>query len=382
MSSSYNTIRLLIFAMATLQLLEIAGVATCQVLPSQANEGLAAGSRALKQGDSKAAIKAFQEAVDLAPNFAPAYMNLGLAYYDGKDYPLAIKSLSRAAELDRTLEPAALFLGISYFQVGAPDYSVRPLRDALALRPEDPEVHRWLGRALLATGNYKQAALHLQKATEYFPNETLLQFSLGQAHMLLAQQIFDDLYKGNPRSPLMYFFLGKTFMDQDKLDVALPEFETALKLDPTFPGANEALADIYKKKGELNRSEDSLKKELVVNPYNHVATCKLGSLLSQLNRVDEAIPRLQNIVLLNPKLFCGQFELGHALLRKQKIAEAIQHLEAATSIDRNYGPAYFLLGQAYAKLGENDKSQSAFKLSRALQESKLQQVRDNLGAAQ
>jgi tetratricopeptide (TPR) repeat protein len=375
-------VRLLILLIVTFQVLRVAGIDKSQVLSLRAKESLAAGDRALKQGDNKAAIKAFQEAIDLQPSFAPAYMNLGLAYYQDKDYIQSIKTLKRAVELDHKQEPASLFLGISYFQVGALDDSVKSLDAALALKPADPEVHRWLGRALLATGNYRQAILHLSEAVRLFPEEASLQYSLGQAHMQLAQQIFENLYKKDPNTPLMHFFLGKTFMDQEKPDRAIVEFETVLKLDRTFPGANEALSDISRKSGKLGQAEDQLRKELAVNPYNHRATCKLGSVLTQLNKADEAVPLLQDMVLLDPKLFCGQFELGHALFVQKKFTEAIRHLEMATNMDTKYAPTYYLLGRAYAKIGALDKSQAAFKLVRALQDKNMQQIRDNLGASE
>ena len=109
-------------------LLILALVLSCLVAPNLAAQGhpltpgareeFAAGTNALKRGDSAAALKAFTKVLELNSSFAPAYLNLGLVYHSGKEYDKAIESFSKALDLDNNLGAAALFLGIDYCQTG------------------------------------------------------------------------------------------------------------------------------------------------------------------------------------------------------------------------------------------------------------------------
>jgi predicted Zn-dependent protease len=113
-------------------------------------------------------------------------------------------------------------------------------------------------------------------------------------------------------------------------------------------------------RSKLDLAELELRKELEVDPYSHPAACKLGAVLTQTERADQAIALLGGPARSNPPVFCLRFEPGKALLREGSAGKAVEHLEAAASIDPANPSAHFLLGQAYAKLGQRDKSQAAF----------------------
>lgn len=166
---------ILALGLGTLLIFEAAAASQRSELSQQAKQNFTAGNDALKRGNYRAAVRAFQEATELAKDFAPARLNLGLAYYGQKDYENAITSFRKALELDAKSPGASLLLGISYFQIDAPEKAIKPLQDALALKGQDPEVHRWLGMALLSASKYKQAVPHLEKAVEAFPDDASIQ---------------------------------------------------------------------------------------------------------------------------------------------------------------------------------------------------------------
>jgi len=48
----------------------------------------------------KNAIQEFEKTIELLPNFAEGYKNLGLMYHSNEDYEQAISSLEKALELE------------------------------------------------------------------------------------------------------------------------------------------------------------------------------------------------------------------------------------------------------------------------------------------
>ena len=70
----------------------------------------------------------------------------------------------------------------------------------------------------------------------------------------------------NPLLTHSHYNLGAFLMQQGHYDQALPELQTTLNLDPHFPSAEEALADVY---GALGRDSEAIihwRKALVQQP--------------------------------------------------------------------------------------------------------------------
>ena len=64
------------------------------------------------------AVKNYQKAVDIDPNYGGAFHGLGVAYYQSGNYAQAIASLEKARALDPSLEEAYYFLGSAYLKNG------------------------------------------------------------------------------------------------------------------------------------------------------------------------------------------------------------------------------------------------------------------------
>src|SRR3989442_7105934 len=108
-----------------------------------AQESFLAGTSALKRGDLNAAVSAFRRVLELENDFAPGYLNLGLAYHSQKEYEKSIAAFQRTLELDSQMWAADLFLGVDYFEIGLPEKAVKPLEKVLALKAGDPDAHAW-----------------------------------------------------------------------------------------------------------------------------------------------------------------------------------------------------------------------------------------------
>lgn len=365
--------------------LTLAGAGLCQAGESQrqlspvGEEAFRRGTAALRTGDYTAAAAAFQEVVKIDQGFAPAYLNLGLAYHSAKDYEKAIRSFSRALELDSRLASAALFLGIDYCFVNSPEKGIKFLQQALTLPGSNPqEVSLWLGKAYLAVGQYQNAVPYLEKAAQAYPDDLTVTYSLGQAHLLRSQQVLEELYKKAPRSYMTQFLLGQSYQAIEKYDAAITWYRSALKLNPSLVGAHEALGEIAVRQRKPEEAEKELREELQLNAYNARVRYKLGRLLNQMGKMEEARSELQQAVQLQPSLIQARCELAKIQLRMGQPEEAVKNLEAALATDSQYAPTYLLLGQAFGKLGQEEKAQTMIQRGRAIQERNLEQVRENL----
>lgn len=111
-----------------------------------------------------AAIEDYQKALAIQNNFAPLHRDIGLLYFETKDYEASITHLSKAAELG--LKDAQLFnfLGISYSRVGAGEKAIENYREALAINPNLAEAHLNLGRAYQTLGQRSEGQIEYETA--------------------------------------------------------------------------------------------------------------------------------------------------------------------------------------------------------------------------
>src|ERR1700722_20168426 len=83
-----------------------------------AMQHLQSGLEARKQHQVEVEITEFREAARLDPGSADAFLNLGAAYMEERDYGKAITPLKRALELSPDLLPAHQFLGYALLAQG------------------------------------------------------------------------------------------------------------------------------------------------------------------------------------------------------------------------------------------------------------------------
>jgi cytochrome c-type biogenesis protein CcmH/NrfG len=71
--------------------------------------------------DSTAVVSLLENAIQLDPQMAVAFLELGIVHADEQDFPAAIRSYQRAIEIDPTLEQAHYRLAQAYRQSNQPE---------------------------------------------------------------------------------------------------------------------------------------------------------------------------------------------------------------------------------------------------------------------
>jgi Flp pilus assembly protein TadD len=117
-----------------------------------------------KAGNPDSARTAYEKALSIQPNFAPAQRDLGLLYFERRDYAQAAPHMLRASQLG--LKDAKLFnfLGICYDRTGRVPQAIVSYHDALQLDDNLAEAHLNLGFAYEKLNRKSLAAREYQRA--------------------------------------------------------------------------------------------------------------------------------------------------------------------------------------------------------------------------
>jgi serine/threonine protein kinase/tetratricopeptide (TPR) repeat protein len=137
------------------------------------------------------AIALFERATELDPNYAAAWASLGGAlqlkgmFLSINDFLMrAIEVLRKAIAIQPMLAEAHAWLGMSQLNLGRVEEAIASLREAVALEPDNGQVHQALARALwMGLGHVDEAIEHLRRAIALNPEAgySYLQLSYLQA---------------------------------------------------------------------------------------------------------------------------------------------------------------------------------------------------------
>lgn len=133
------------------------------------------GTAYLDKKEWDMAIEQFKQVTEDLLYITPQYplSNLGLAYYHKGDYNTAVKYYQDALELEPNFINALLGLGRTYVAMGKGSEAVAALETGVKHYPQIAQVHFALGEAYTLSRNYKKALDAYQKVAELAPGTAL-----------------------------------------------------------------------------------------------------------------------------------------------------------------------------------------------------------------
>ena len=229
-----------------------------------------------QNGDDEKAIAEFREAVRIQPGYADAHANLGAALLFS-DVEEAIKELEKAVSLDPTLVTAQVNLGEAYGRSPShgPAKQVEQLHKVIALAPDFARAHLALGKSLLQDGKVNDAVNELQEATRLDPRS-------GEAHYQLGLALARS---GKQQEATAEVQRGRELSaaDERNQNVNLDMSEGRLALE----------------KGELQEAEAKFRHAIRLEPNSPGAPHYLGIVLEAKGDTKGAIAAYQKAVELN-----------------------------------------------------------------------------------
>lgn len=247
----------------------------------------------------KDAIEYYKKAIEVNPNFAPAYAGLGEVYSYMGYYKLEVRE--------------------DYEE----DYnnSYKNMVKALKLGADTKECQRALALTYLHLRRLKEAEATARRVIEQYPND-------AESYYILWAATGRD-----PDSPLI---------------------RKALELDPKLVVAHIGLGSAYFfNKGNYKKATEHYKMamELAESPELHNY---LGTSLRTEGYLGQALSHYQKAIELDPNYAVGYMNLGITLFYMNKYKESIENLKKSLSLNPNYPDTYYHLARVYEKT-KNDR---------------------------
>lgn len=318
-----------------------------QTVTPELKQHVEAGLKARAAGDADGAIREFRRVVELAPELPAAYVNLGAAYLDKKDYSGAIPPLRKALELNANLPGAEAMLGSALLAQGYAAEAVPHLEKA--------QANDLLGVALLEAGRPREGMVRLEAAAEKRPEDPDLLYYLGLAHSELAKELFERLRTRYPESARTQQMLGDELAAMGNHDAALKHLRAAVAARPDLHGVHFAIGELLVSLGDYEGAEKEFRAETQLAPGSAAAAYRLGSVLLNRGQMGEALTELQRANTLQPDMPETMLDLGKALLTTgdsagaEKLFRRVIELEPDSKLSET---SHYQLAQIYRKSGK------------------------------
>jgi len=241
-------------------------------------------------------VAALRDTVTIAPEYAPAWFDLGVVSYNKADYPGAEKSYKEAIRIDPDYYQAHANLASTYRQMERFAEANAEYKLAEVGIKDNPDLYLEWGYCLGKTNEWDKAVARLDQAHKLSP-AAVDNSNLGWAYYNSAQ--VDKQNKKDAEATA-------------KLQKGRDSLQTAVQQDPKLDAAYLNLGSTDNSLGDYQAAVAALNTALSLRSDWVIAINQLGLGYRGLNNLSAAIQQFNRVVTLDGNNVAGLFNLGSA----------------------------------------------------------------------
>jgi len=157
-----------------------------------------------------------------------------------------------------------------------------------------------------------------------------------------------------------YNNLGEAYDKIGKYDLAIEEFEAALRLNPNYFFALSNLGNIYGKKKEYGQAISYTKQALRQKPDYAPGHYNLAKALHMTGNPGKAMSSYRLAIKYNPYFEEAFFNLGFLAMERKQFKEAIDNFKSFLNMQPRHPKAYFGLATSYAMMGKQEEAKQHY----------------------
>ncbi len=289
---------------------------------------IADGNRAEEAGDLLKACECYRRAVEIAPQYAPAHLNLGIGLEAIGSIELARKSYEAALGIDPANVYANYNLGRHLFSLNELGPAEPLLRRALNGNPDFVDARVVLSRLLENKGNLSGAASELEHALRVRPD--YFGALRNYADLLLKLRRPDDAASAlcravaaQPRDFDANYTLASLLVELGKPAEAEPFFQQALRSNTTSLDVRASLVNLHLSQGNLEKAASEAQAALKLRPDWLDLLFDYGLILKRMARQTQAEAVFRRAIEIDPTYVRAYQMLGAVLVSQGRIQDAL-----------------------------------------------------------
>ncbi|MCH8827942.1 MAG: tetratricopeptide repeat protein [Planctomycetes bacterium] len=311
------------------------------------------------------ALVCFQEAVQLAPEFAGAHFNLAMTLQEDGETQAAADEYEEALANDPRFAAAFVRLGCLQVSEGHTREGLAHLECAVRIAPQDVAVLFPRAKALFAAGDSAQAEESLKRVLRFDPRhdgarEALRQMTASRDDSLPnAERALHAAQSGLQRRPddvIALIDFATKAERAGRFDILTQTCQRILELVPEHNEAHRILGRHWAEIGESGKAVDHLQRTADSFPHDLDVHLRLSNALQDLDRIDAAVGCLRGFVQREPHAAIGWYNLGKLLQDQDEFAQAAECYQRTLAGDADFRDAAYNLGIVCRSQGRGEES--------------------------
>ncbi len=333
----------------------------------------------------------------------------GIEFMATGDFQAAERHLHAAVETVGRSSELATYLASLYATTDRYPSCVRETEKAVALDPDDPQMHRRLAMAQWRDGNRAGSYMTIEGALRMFGDDSTLHMQLGLFHAAegrypQARVSLQEAIQADRVNAAAHYNLALAAAAEGDVTAALRSFQRAYELSPAdlifahhlslaakaaqqeghavslrLPDAAQATGgsemqqlaacvcnepefiEAFLELGETDADQmifgllaEVLECALAEHPAYADLNYQLSRVLLRLGRIDEAIDRANRAVAINPNYVNAIVHLGRLYALKGNCHEAAGNLQRGISLGGDWADVHFLAGKMLQKTNKSE----------------------------
>lgn len=304
----------------------------------------------------------FRSAAESDPSSAAAHWGLARAHENLGQFSDTLEDLRKAVELDDTNLAAKAKLG-NYFLLVQPPMIAETERirdEIIAADPSFIEGHILTASIMAAQGRPdEEVVAAVNKAIDLDPQRIESYISLERLYMTRekpaeAEAAIKRGLNAVPAAIAGYTEYGRFLMYSSRDTEAEAQFQKAIDIDGSSIEAREAIAEFYVTSRQLPKAEQAYLELVNIQERSPESRLVLAEFYSKVNRKDEAVEVLGQILADAPEYVLARYRVGQIYLDRKNTAGVNEQLEALFAINEHDTEALMLRARLSLQEGRSD----------------------------
>jgi tetratricopeptide (TPR) repeat protein len=298
------------------------------------------------------AISHYEQVLELKPGLYEAELNLGILDVHNQHFAEAV-SLLRAAIRQKPHDGRPQrYLGDALLATGDSTGAEEAYKNALSADPKLAPAELGLGQALLRQGELTEAVPHYRQAATLNPDlkSYLLEIALALSK---ADRTADSiaLLQELPRDPGAREELGRLYLASNRPSDAVTQFQAAVILSPT-PANQLALATAYLRDNQPNAAAPILERAVAANPSDYDLRMAIGRVYRDKHDYAQAARQFLAAAQLKPDSVEAWNEAVNPLVLSQQYSQALAALDRVHNLNAETAGDFYYRAMVLDKLHE------------------------------
>ncbi len=295
-------------------------------------------------GSSKSAMEYYFKALETDLTDDPQWsarlsFGLGRVALQENQPETAIAALQEAARHEPNNPQVHRTLAEAYIATRLEEEALHAARTAVRLAGDDPEMILWFAAKALQVGARQDASSALSDALKFAPDQADFLLNLGLlaarcGEVDCARQAYERVGALPEVDEHGLSAAAKGLLAIDEPVAATACFERALEVNPqSSPEIYGQLAEAYSRTGSFERALEFIEQAVSLNPGDAHKKLLKAEWLLKTDKQSEALQTLEKSLEQNPDFVKGHFLIAQILRADGQVKKALEHVEAI--VDRN-----------------------------------------------